>query len=274
MASELDPGSFFFLIGPLRTGSSLMSRCIDDHPAALCLCESEINRTLFPVYCLEYHCERMSLHGLSLEATIELLDRKKQNDIGSFLRWHGEVRRKLADLYSKEFIEMSGDKSPDYFVSPELVRHLAASHPLIYTVRDPRAILGSIEREAEVPESTKRERWDNLIQNYVTWEPHLDSANVLCVRYEDLIGSPEATMRAVYAHLKLPYSSRYMEQFSRPCPQRFHWETNVDRVTGMRRDFDPDRATYWRAALGSEQLARVQSDAVIADFMDRFGYGD
>ena len=37
----------FFAVGPLRTGSSLMARCIDDHPAAICLCESEINRAFF-----------------------------------------------------------------------------------------------------------------------------------------------------------------------------------------------------------------------------------
>ena len=40
---------FFFIIGPLRTGSSLMARCIDDHPGSICLCESEINRNSAPL---------------------------------------------------------------------------------------------------------------------------------------------------------------------------------------------------------------------------------
>ena len=34
----------FVIVGPLRTDSSLLARCIDDHPTAMWLCESEINR--------------------------------------------------------------------------------------------------------------------------------------------------------------------------------------------------------------------------------------
>jgi hypothetical protein len=55
--------NLFFLIGPPRSGSSLMSRCIDDHPQALCLCESEANRGLFSPFALKLHMNRMRLHG-------------------------------------------------------------------------------------------------------------------------------------------------------------------------------------------------------------------
>ncbi len=75
----------FFAVGPLRTGSSLMARCIDDHPAAICLCESEINRALFKEYYLELHCERMVSHGLTLQEAIRFVDRKKQDDIPTWL---------------------------------------------------------------------------------------------------------------------------------------------------------------------------------------------
>ena len=57
------PMNLFFLIGPPRSGSSLMSRCIDDHPQALCLCESEANRGLFSPFALKLHMNRMRLHG-------------------------------------------------------------------------------------------------------------------------------------------------------------------------------------------------------------------
>jgi Sulfotransferase family len=272
MASSIDRDQLFFLIGPLRTGSSLLSRCIDDHPAAICLCESEINRALFPDYCVEYHCHRMTLHGLSLQDAIALLDRKKQDDIGGFLLWHAQIRRRLSRLYSKGENCALGDKSPDYYRSPELVEHLVANYPLIYTVRDPRAILGSIECEPDVAEATRRERWETLSQNYSTWKPRLGAPNILCVKYEDLVESPEATMRAVYKHVGLPYTSRFMDQFCRPYPERFHWNTNLDRNTGARRDFDPKRTSYWRNDLRPDQVARATSNPLIVDFMDRFGY--
>ena len=103
----------FFAVGPLRTGSSLMARCIDDHPAAICLCESEINRALFKDYFLELHCERMVSHGLTLQESVNLLDRKKQEDIPSWLKWYSEVAVRLSVLYGKRYLPVFGEKSPD-----------------------------------------------------------------------------------------------------------------------------------------------------------------
>ena len=56
---------YFFIIGPFRTGSSLMARRIDDHPEAICLCESEINRALFKFYYTQLHAQRMEGHGIA-----------------------------------------------------------------------------------------------------------------------------------------------------------------------------------------------------------------
>jgi hypothetical protein len=158
----LKRAGLFFAVGPLRTGSSLMARCIDDHPAAICLCESEINRALFKDHYLELHCERMVNHGLTLEETIRYLDRKKPNDITSWLNWYSDVAPRFTKLYGKHYVPAFGEKSPDFFESPELVEHLASSYPLIYTVRDPRAVLRSIEIQGDASPEDKAERWDTF----------------------------------------------------------------------------------------------------------------
>lgn len=63
-ANSETPAIRFSLVGALRTGSSLLARCLDDHPEVVCLCESEINRALYPRHCYSLHFRRMRNHGL------------------------------------------------------------------------------------------------------------------------------------------------------------------------------------------------------------------
>ncbi len=262
----------FFVVGPLRTGSSLMARCIDDHPAAICLCESEINRALFKDYFLELHCERMIGHGLTLNEVVRYLDRRKQDDIASWLDWYSDVSPRLAALYGKHYVPAFGEKSPDLFEAPRLVAYVAENYPSIYTVRDPRAILRSILVQDDTLLLDKAERWYALIQNYIAWKPYLDEFNLLVVRYEDLVTAPAKTMEVVYSHLNLPFSPRFMEPFPRLFPQRFLWETSVASESGVRRDFDLTRINAWQRGLTDEQLGLVYSNATLVEFMERFGY--
>lgn len=262
----------FFIIGPLRTGSSLLTRCLDDHPSAICLCESEINRALFGDYAIEHHAQRMEAHGYQIPEIIRLLDRKKQEDFGSLGRWYDEVFPGVRHLYEKPGAILLGDKSPDFARSPAIVEYLAENHRLFYSVRDPRAILASIEVQDDATRADKNERWDLLAMNYRAWRPHLDAPNVLTVRYEDLVTYPRETMSTAYRHADLPDSTRFLEPFRRPYPQRFLWSTNVDFETGISRDFDPTRLDSWKTKLTAEQLDRVDQDPAIREFMDRFGY--
>jgi hypothetical protein len=270
--AEVTVPPLFFVIGPLRTGTSLLARCLDDHPRAICLCESEINRALFTDYYVELHCMRMAAHGLTLDESIARLDRKKQEDLGGWKRWFGEVAPRLSEIYGKPDFAILGDKSPDFFRSPSLVRHLAENYPLIYTSRDPRAIFKSIEFQEDASPEDKAERWGGLIQNYRAWKPYLDSSNVHVVRYEDLVTSPVRTMHRVYEFLGLAPSLRFLEWFRRPFPERFLWSTAVDLESGMRKEFDASRLDSWRNALSEAQVQHVRESPEAVEFMRRFGY--
>ena len=127
-----------------------------------------------------------------------------------------------------------------FFKSPELVAYLADHFPLIYTVRDPRAILRSIVSQNDSSAELKAERWEALVQNYLVWKPFLKEPNLLVVRYEDLLIHPIATMHKVYDHLNLPHSLRFLEPFPRLFPERFLWETSVARDSGVKKEFDTE----------------------------------
>jgi hypothetical protein len=251
-----------------------MARCLDDHPSSICFCESEVHRALFRDYFLDRHLKRMTAHGFSLEEAIGFLDRKKQDSVDDFFRWFADVWPRARRLFEKPEARVLGDKCPELSRSPELIGHLAAHCRLIYTARDPRAIYCGIEARADATPADKQESWDDLIQNYRAWRPFLDSPNLLIVRYEDLVTSRETTMTAVYSHLDLPYSPRYLEPFNRLFPRRFLSTTTADPETDIREDFDASRISSWRQSLGAEQIDRVRAEPAIRDFMERFGYED
>jgi hypothetical protein len=249
-----------------------MSRCLDDHPGVICFCESEINRTLFPDYSVSLHFRRMNTHGLSAEETAKYLDRKRQNHIPSMIAWYREVTPRLSSLYVKQTLFAVGDKSPDFFRSPALVHHLIQNYKLIYTVRDPRAILASIEAQTSQTREEKESRWEALANNYKTWHKYLDNINILIIRYEDLVRSPEKAMQQVYDHVGVLYSPRFMRDFARPFPGRFLWKTAVNCETGLAQGFDPSRIDGWRESLSCEMHEKVRTNPAVLDFMTRFGY--
>ena len=42
----------------------------------------------------------------------------------------------------------------------------------------------------------------------------------------------------------------------------------------MRKAFDSSRLESWKTTLSDVQLSQIRSDVVVAEFMERFGYGD
>ncbi len=208
----------FFIIGPLRTGSSLMARCIDDHRSAICLCESEINRALYGDYFVYLHGLRMASHGLPQEEVLALLDRKKQDCFESLISWYHEALPRVMYLYGKPDVICLGDKSPDFYRSQDLVSRLANDYRLIYTVRDPRAILGSIQSQADSTPEDRVDRWDQLLGNYIAWKPYLNAENILVVRFEDLIHHPERTMRQSMRTWTCPSRRGFSNRFREHSP--------------------------------------------------------
>jgi hypothetical protein len=263
---------FFLLVGPLRTGSSLMARCIDDHEDAICLCESEIQRTLFPDYDLRHHVNRMRSHGFSIDQIIDLLNRRVPRSVNALFAWYSACFRVAEPIYGKRNLRAFGDKSPDFYRIPEIIAAFADRIPLIYTVRDPRSIIRSIWRQDDSTEKQKEGRWSDFVGNIQAWRPHWDRPNLLESRYEDLVRTPQAAMARVYAHIGLSESDRFLQDFPRKHPQRFLWSTNVDLETGTSRAFDPARAEIGNDDISDEQLDRLNADADIAAYRERFGY--
>jgi hypothetical protein len=249
-----------------------MARCIDDHEDAICLCESEINRTLFPDYHLKLHMQRMIGHGFSADQVIRLLDRRAPLNFGAMLAWYRACLPLAESVLGKKNVRAFGDKSPDFYRNPRIVTAFAEGFPLIYTVRDPRAIIRSIWRQDDVAEEQKEKRWSDFIGNIRAWRPHWDRPNLLVSRYEDLVRTPRSAMARIYDHIGLEESERFLEDFPRKHPGRFLWSTAVDLATGASRSFDPARAEIGDGDISDDHRRRLDADPDVAAYREQFGY--
>ncbi len=102
--------------------------------------------------------------------------------------------------------------------------------------------------------------------------PFLSRANILVVRFEDLVSDPEPVMKAVYSHLGLSYSNRFLQPFTRAFPRRFLWTTAIDWSTGIKKDFDASRIDEWKQQITAEQLRFVIESSGMLEFMLQFRY--
>jgi hypothetical protein len=262
----------FFIIGPLRTGSSLLARCIDDHEEALCLCETEINRTLFPGYFEDLHRIRMDAHGVAASSTNMLLKGRKRDDVDAMMAWYETVRPAFQKAYNKPNIKAFGDKSPDFFKAPKIVAHFLKHYKLIYCVRDPRAVVRSILQQAGASAQEREVRFTEFLGNIATWMPHWDRGSVFASRYEDLMACPEDQMAKIYDFLGLAPSTRFLIDFPRYYPRRFLWTTSVDMQTGRALPFNPRKARVSNADIPAKVRKRLKRSPQIAAYCERFGY--
>lgn len=260
----------FSLIGPLRTGSSLLARCIDDHPQLICLCESEINRALFGEYFLKLHFQRMLKHGLRPIEIAELLDRKNQNSSSDYEKWHNQLLPIVKTKYKKETVKAMGDKSPDFYRTPSLARHLELEHRLIYTIRDPRAVYRSIQAD-QTPQVQKDQRWAAFLANTSFWKNLTAEGDVLVVRFEDLVASPEEQMNRIYEFLGAEESTAFQESFPRFFPERFLWK-NVTEKADSGVSFVNNKVSLWKEELSVETISRLQKDDRVVELLQRFEY--
>lgn len=157
-----------------------------------------------------------------------------------------------------------GEKTPDHL---RWASALLRAHPelkVICLVRDPRAVFLSLR---DLP-WRKPTTW----QNAVDWAmdqwavPRLarrHPANVLVVRYEDLVADPDGHRRRLATFLGVAD-----ERATAPAAKLAHeWETWKQNVTGA---VDPDRVDRWATELAAEDIAVIE--AVCRRGMRHFGY--
>lgn len=208
----------FFLTGPNRTGTTLLARCISDHPNCICLFESNIQVTAFGGTLTVGHSGRMKRHGFSPEQTRILRDRVQKHDPVSFLQWYDDCAKILRELYDKPELTHIGDKNPFFHTADEFWGAVA-DYPKIWTIRDPRAVWYSGISQK------KPHYFAKYLANVKYFLPRMDDST-LTIRFEDLVNEPAATMKKVYEFLGVSSDESFFNHKPNKYDQRFAWNPN------------------------------------------------
>jgi hypothetical protein len=295
MLDMMNTGGPVFVIGSPRSGTSILTWCLGQHPNILPLEEttwfSHLALTLQA--CFEEGSARGARSQLSamrigrdqLFATVgEALSDMIVGQRGSYERAAAEARLSAGNPYPDLLVSRSPadpkkrwiDGTPEYSLSAYGLRLLFPDARFIHILRDVRAVVPSMMNMANIAGQhlVKNEEeaylyWLRTVRGCVAAERAFGSHVVLRIRYRDLVASPAKTLRRCLEFLG--------EEYTADCPKPLTLKINSSNVPV---DFDsvmsgtPDglreEAGQLHDFLDAEEPAFPGSEAAVLELAGRF----
>lgn len=198
-----------FLLGPYRSGTTLVRYCLDSHPNLAVPPETDFMAPLLDVL-----DDPQSVSGFSgLGIGTDDVERR----LAHFMR-------AFHDTYAAARHAKSGwlDKSPHYAENPEQIASAFPDASFVVLHRHPldqidsftrggtfaHRALGQIDTGAPLIEAAAQ-YWVRVVAGLRNFASHHSEAT-LTVRYEDLCESPRETLERILEHLSLPWSDNVL----------------------------------------------------------------
>lgn len=266
----------FFVIGPQKTGTTLLARLLDQQPRVACMFESYIWSERRSV--LAEQSGNGRLHGIHADDQARWRARfapafwpeaahpadvhdAEQVDV---LR---DVMSEVLDDFGRRLgADVVGDKWPFYTDRLPLLLDAFPDASYVHTVRDPRGQWNSAEQFRG-----RGRGWqllDDLLQrDEVVREAFAgQEARVEIVRYEELLEDPAAVIGRLAAAIgfapQLPLPD--YDPAADPLPRRWNWVPESTRVV------DGWHGVKWRASVPRPTVEEIERAA--APYMERHGY--
>jgi len=193
-----DGSDWFFLLGYGRSGTSVLSAMVSEHPEVYCGCEDHTVLSVLGLLCTRW-LRTQACDAISYDW------HRREPWSGRQLRCFAEAYRQAVELQTGRAIRLIGDKSPHYLQRIDTFRRLFPNCRFIYTARHPLDQLASL---LNLPPGQSTLQWQG--------DPHgarrlwefvdllgeqlmlmTDAPDVLVLRFEDLFA--ETTMLAAMA---------------------------------------------------------------------------
>jgi hypothetical protein len=283
-----------FVIGAGRSGTTLLRMMLDAHPELAIPPETRFVPRLIAA------CRRGDADADDVAALLE--SERNWADFGLESRAVADRLRHLAQItpaeavraffcaYAERFGKSRwGDKTPTYGMRMPMIAAAVPEARFVQVIRDPRDVAASWKRFRALrgDDPLTAAHWAEVWMATVV-ETRVKAARVdhyLELRYEDLIESPERTLRRVCEFLALPfdpamlaYHERASERLAElavglPPGERQPARTAADRIGPhelLSRPPQPDRIGGWREELSADEARDVA--AVAGDLLGELGY--
>ncbi|MCW5907961.1 MAG: sulfotransferase [Chitinophagales bacterium] len=140
---------------------------------------------------------------------------------------------------------------------------------LLFVVRDPRAVVHSFRSSpgfvSYIPEIVNRWIFDNKAGIAAINE---FGADVMLIKYEDLISDTESTLKKASEFLHVPYSPQMLEY--NKTGNKDYLAFNKKQLQKLAEKPDKTRIASWKNVLRNDEVRYIENRAAV--LMDQFGY--
>jgi Sulfotransferase family len=267
----------FFILGAPRSGTSLLSRMLDSHPAIAVPDETKIFNTFLPLLpAYGDLCEPSRLRRLVTDIVAwrwirrlpgppevdAVLARVARPDLGA-------VFAAVIDCWAMgQGKARWGEKTPSnlYFWA-----EIAPSFPqaaIVHILRDGRDVAISQIQAPFGPKTipAAAERWVYFVAGVRALREQVGEDRFVEIRYEDLLASPRETMATVLGLIGEPFDSAVLEFHRRQRP------VGTDPVNdrNIQRPLQVANSGKWAGAIGPRELEIFES--IAGPMLDACGY--
>jgi hypothetical protein len=221
------PAGPIFVLGVQRSGTTLMRMILSSHSRIAMPGEAEVLRPILAKY------GGGAIPAADIRPIVRYMREsplmKRWNyDPGPFLKWLG----RQGDLSLKDFISSFfdhyaknegkvrwGDKTPSFFRFLPLLHRIFPDAKFIHIIRDGRDVFDSWRKLDPTKDNAAvvALEWAYKLRQIGKFMGSLEPRAQLTIRYEDLLGSPQKTLRGICAFLGEKYEPR-MAHFYKDSP--------------------------------------------------------
>jgi hypothetical protein len=264
-----------FLLGPPRSGTTLLQRMAGAHPSVYAYPEPHV---LTPLYHMGFY-RRAQKADFDVVNASEAL-REFVHTLPSGESAYVEALRAYANtLYTKALEGSNGkilflDKTPAYTLYPSFVRTLYPDAPCVLITRHPWAVMHSVAHSFFNGDCALAFADMPVLEEYfpscVVWK---NTQGCVHVSYETLVQKPHDTLRCVMEHMGVQYQDAYVQygdfdavKGSYGDPYTIHQQTQPV----------PVYSDAWKHAFESDAVFRVSCENVLKkmgpDVFEQLGY--
>ena len=280
MEHQLDNNQPIFIVGPPRSGTTLLAAMLTNHSRIACGAETQFFSKLkisdledavkdfcWPERALELltsltisHQKVYELFGLSRDKLRQYLG-DRQPSIRAMLE-------ALTELYAQEKGKPRwAEKTPNHLLHLSTIREIFPRAPIVRIIRDPRDAALSMRK---LPWAS-----DSVLANCYFWDEWFRRScqffsydkNSLTVRYEDLLANPQKLLSLICEHIGEKFEAVMLDT---TASARNVISPNEQWKSQVARPLDPSRIYVWKREL-PRRLWSVASHICYSG-IEAFGY--
>ena len=251
-----------FLIGPPRSGTTVLSKLLNAHTNMLLTNETAVFLQL----------DRMIKKSATGSLAGIIFGKSHHNLWASHLKT--EAKRlvesfytKIAELEGKSDILYWGEKHPHLSSCLDFISELYPTATYIYTIRDPRDTICSIAKMTDTPIEKSLGNWTNFSNRYEEFVASISHDRVVVVKYEDLVKDYESTLENIFSTLNLGFDDASKEYLKEYKGRDSHGlGSSINQIF----NFSEKSVGRWSWDMSSEEESLVRMRC--GQFMTRYGY--